>query len=141
MQIYIKPKSSDINLFGGRLLFFSLLRKLYFHYHKALRADSHLFPRLNVLADFIDILFYLKVKDYEQRTKLLAYLKEKGVGAVFHYIPLHTAPAGQKFGRFHGEDKYTTKESERLIRLPMYYGLKNEEIEYAAQCVFDYFNK
>lgn len=86
-------------------------------------------------------MFYLKVKDYEQRTKLLAYLKEKGVGAVFHYIPLHTAPAGQKFGRFHGEDKYTTKESERLIRLPMYYGLKNEEIEYAAQCVFDYFNK
>ena len=84
-------------------------------------------------------MFYIKVKDYAERTKMLAYLKENGVGAVFHYVPLHTAPAGQKFGRFHGEDKYTTKESERIIRLPMYYGMKEEEIQYVIKTIEKYF--
>ncbi|MBQ3431217.1 MAG: dTDP-4-amino-4,6-dideoxygalactose transaminase [Clostridia bacterium] len=84
-------------------------------------------------------MFYIKVKDYEERTKLLAYLKEHEIGAVFHYIPLHSAPAGQKFGRFHGEDKYTTKESERIIRLPMYFGLKDEDICYVAKVLEGYF--
>lgn len=74
-------------------------------------------------------MFYIKAKDIEERTALIAYLKERGILSVFHYIPLHTAPAGQKFGRFHGEDKYTTRESERLARLPMYYGLKEEQVE------------
>lgn len=68
-------------------------------------------------------MFYLKAKDLEERTALISFLKEKDVMAVFHYIPLHTAPAGLEFGRFSGEDKYTTVESERLVRLPMYYGL------------------
>ena len=61
------------------------------------------------------------------RTKLLAYLKERGILSVFHYVPLRSATAGKKFGRFHGEDVYTTKESERLCRLPMYYSLSLEE--------------
>lgn len=74
-------------------------------------------------------MFYLKAKDLEERTRLLAYLKENGILAVFHYIPLHNAPAGQKYGRFHGEDRYTTRESERIVRLPMYYGLKESDIE------------
>jgi TDP-4-keto-6-deoxy-D-glucose transaminase len=73
-------------------------------------------------------MFYIKVKDIEERTKLISYLKENEITAVFHYIPLHTSPAGIKFGRFNGEDKYTTKESQRLLRLPMYYGLKQDEI-------------
>ena len=73
-------------------------------------------------------MFYIKVKDLEERTKLINYLKENEIQAVFHYIPLHTAPAGIKYGRFHGEDKYTTKESERLLRLPMYYELKEEDV-------------
>ncbi len=68
-------------------------------------------------------MFYIKTKDLEERTKLIEFLKNKEISAVFHYIPLHTAPAGQKYGEFRGEDKYTTKESERLLRLPMYYGL------------------
>ena len=85
-------------------------------------------------------MFYIKVKDYEERTKMLAYLKENGVGAVFHYVPLHSAPAGQKFGRFHGEDKYTTKESERIIRLPMFYGLKDEQIIYISEVIKKYFS-
>ena len=74
-------------------------------------------------------MFYLKAKDLEERTRLLAYLKENGILAVFHYIPLHNAPAGQKYGHFHGEDRYTTKESERIVRLPMYYGLKESDVE------------
>lgn len=75
-------------------------------------------------------MFYIKAKDLEERTALLAFLKEKGILSVFHYIPLHSAPAGKKFGRFHGEDIYTTKESERLARLPMYYGLESGQVEY-----------
>jgi len=80
-------------------------------------------------------MFYIKAKDLEERTRVISYMKENGVGCVFHYIPLHSAPAGRKFGRFHGEDEYTTKESERLMRLPMYYGLKSEEIDYVIECL------
>ena len=72
-------------------------------------------------------MYYIKVKDLRVRTKLLAYLKERGILSVFHYVPLPSATAGKKFGRFHGEDVYTTKESERLCRLPMYYSLSLEE--------------
>lgn len=74
-------------------------------------------------------MFYIKTKDLEERTRLINFLRTKGVNAVFHYIPLHRAPAGIKYGEFRGEDVYTTKESERLVRLPMYYGLgKNVEV-------------
>ena len=72
-------------------------------------------------------MFYIKAKDLEERTKLISYLKENGVMAVFHYIPLHTAPAGKKYGEFRGTDKYTTAESERLARLPLYYGLSEQD--------------
>jgi dTDP-4-amino-4,6-dideoxygalactose transaminase len=68
-------------------------------------------------------MFYIKAKDLSERTKLIDYLKENGVLTVFHYIPLHSSPAGIKFGVFNGEDNFTTRESERLLRLPMYYGL------------------
>ena len=80
-------------------------------------------------------MFYIKTADIEERTRLIDYLKENGIHAVFHYIPLHTAPAGKKFGRFHGEDRYTTRESERLLRLPMYYGLTGSEVEYICSHV------
>lgn len=80
-------------------------------------------------------MFYIKAKDLEERTALLRFLKEKDILAVFHYIPLHSAPAGEKFGRFSGEDVYTTKESERLARLPMYYGLKAEQVDYICEQV------
>lgn len=75
-------------------------------------------------------MFYLKCKDLEERTALIQFLNKNNIMAVFHYVPLHTAPAGLKYGRFHGEDKYTTKESERLVRLPLYYGLEREKVEY-----------
>ena len=80
-------------------------------------------------------MFYIKTKDLSERTKLISYLRENGVMAVFHYVPLHTAPAGKKFGRFHGTDKYTTIESERLVRLPLYYGLKTSEVEYVVDLI------
>jgi dTDP-4-amino-4,6-dideoxygalactose transaminase len=78
-------------------------------------------------------MFWIKVGGLDERTRLIDYLKNNGVNSVFHYVPLHSAPAGRKYGRFFGEDRYTTNESERLLRLPMYYGLKPEEIEYIAE--------
>ena len=80
-------------------------------------------------------MYYIKVRDLETRTKLIDYLKERGILSVFHYIPLHSSKAGLKFGRFHGEDIYTTKESERLMRLPMYYSLKMEEAQEVVQAL------
>ena len=84
-------------------------------------------------------MFYIKVKDLDERTHLIDFLKEQGILAVFHYIPLHTAPAGKKFGVFCGEDRYTTKESERLVRLPMYYGLEEEKVVYIANKIKDFY--
>ncbi|MFA5455517.1 MAG: dTDP-4-amino-4,6-dideoxygalactose transaminase [Sulfurimonas sp.] len=86
-------------------------------------------------------MFYLKVKDLEERTKLLEEFKKEDIGAVFHYIPLHSAPAGLKFGRFDSDDKFTTKESERLIRLPMYYGLTNDEINTVCNVIKTFYGK
>lgn len=80
-------------------------------------------------------MFYIKCHDLEERTSLIAHLKDNGIMAVSHYIPLHSAPAGLKYGRFHGEDRYTTSESERLLRLPMYYSLSLDEVEYICENV------
>lgn len=84
-------------------------------------------------------MFYIKARDLEQRTRFISYMKENGVLTVFHYIPLHTSPAGQKFGRFHGEDRYTTRESERLVRLPMYYGLTLDQVDFIGGLVKNFF--
>ena len=108
-------------------------------------------------------MYYLKCRDLNERTQLIDYMKERGVLCVFHYIPLHSAPAGVRFGRFAGEDRYTTKESERLVRLPMYFGLSEDryttkeserlvrlpmyfglsrkETDYVASCVYDFYQK
>lgn len=84
-------------------------------------------------------IFYIKIKNLDERTALLTYLKSFGCYAVFHYVPLHSAPAGHKFSRFHGDDRYTTVESERLIRLPMFYGLKSQEIDYVVGTIREFF--
>lgn len=86
-------------------------------------------------------MFYIKCKDLEERTKLIDFLKQNEIYAVFHYIPLHSAEAGVKYGRFHGEDKYTTKESERLLRLPLYYSLKAEEIDLVVEKIKNFYLK
>lgn len=84
-------------------------------------------------------MFYIKLADIEERTRFISYMKENGVGCVFHYIPLHSAPAGQKFGRFCGEDRYTTRESERLVRLPMYFGLTIEQVDHICGLIEQFF--
>ena len=84
-------------------------------------------------------MFYVKLQNLQERTAFITHMKSKDIGCVFHYIPLHSAPAGLKFGRFDGVDEYTTKESERLARLPMYYGLKEEEVKYVIEAVKDFF--
>ena len=86
-------------------------------------------------------MFYVKTAGIEERTALSAFLKENGIGSAFHYVPLHSAPAGSRFGRFHGEDKYTTNTFERLLRLPMYYGLKQDEVEYVCDKVKEFYGK
>ena len=118
-----------------------------------LASWNHYYERLSKLADAGKIelpvipegcvhnahMFYIKAKDLEERTALISFLKSKDIMAVFHYIPLHTAPAGQKFGRFSGEDEYTTKESERLARLPMFYGLKSEQVDYICDMIEEFY--
>lgn len=83
-------------------------------------------------------MFWLKLHDLEERTAFIQHLKNRGVQAVFHYIPLHSAPAGLKFGVFMGEDEYTTKESERLVRLPLYYGLTQEDCSTVIRAVLEF---
>ena len=84
-------------------------------------------------------MFYIKTKDMEERARLINFMKENDVLSVFHYVPLHSAPAGIKFGRFCGEDKYTTIESERLLRLPMFYQLTEEQVRYIAGKVKEFY--
>lgn len=86
-------------------------------------------------------MFYIKAKDLEERSALIAFLKAAGIHSAFHYIPLHTAPAGKKYGRFSGEDRHTTKESERLLRLPLYYGMKQIDVERVIDAVAAFYKK
>lgn len=84
-------------------------------------------------------MFYLKLKDLQERTAFINFMKAREVQTVFHYVPLHSAPAGLKFGRFYDEDVYTTAESERLVRLPMYYGMEAKHLQTVVQSVIAYF--
>lgn len=86
-------------------------------------------------------MFYIKAKDIEERTRLINYLKENKILSVFHYIPLHSSPAGKRFGRFSGEDKFTTKESERLLRLPLYYGLEHGQVEFIIERIKKFYRE
>lgn len=83
-------------------------------------------------------MYYLKVRDITVRTRLLKYLRERGICCVFHYVPLHSSPAGRRFGRFSGEDIYTTRESERLLRLPMFYNLDMEDVKRITDTIIGY---
>lgn len=85
-------------------------------------------------------MFYIKIKNLEERTKFIKYMRDNDVCCVFHYIPLHSAPAGLRFGRFHGNDEFTTKESERIVRLPIFYKVKEKEKEKVIDCIKKYFS-
>ena len=86
-------------------------------------------------------MYYIKLRDQEQRAALISFLKEREISAVFHYIPLHSAKAGRKFGVFAGEDRYTTRDSERLLRLPLYYEMTGEERAKVIEAVHDFFRQ
>lgn len=112
----------------------------YYHEHLAVLEEKGFIERPYLPEGIVHNahMYYVKVRDLATRSDLIAYLKERGIHCVFHYIPLHSAPAGQKFGRFHGEDVYTTKESERLMRLPMYYSLSMEDVAYVVENILAY---
>jgi dTDP-4-amino-4,6-dideoxygalactose transaminase len=84
-------------------------------------------------------MFYIKTRDLEERTRLIEYLGNNDIKAVFHYVPLHSSIAGKKYGEFVGEDRYTTKESERLLRLPMFNALTDEEVKYVSDKVREFY--
>lgn len=84
-------------------------------------------------------MFYIKVRNIEERTALIQYLKEREILSVFHYVPLHSAEAGETYSQFHGEDRFTTKESERLLRLPLFYKLSEENIGYICKQLHSFF--
>lgn len=84
-------------------------------------------------------MFYIKTRDLAQRTALQAHLRDCGIASAFHYVPLHSSPAGLKYGRFHGEDEFTTRESDRLLRLPLYYGLSRGDVETVVEAVRDFY--
>lgn len=86
-------------------------------------------------------MFYIKVSDLKERTELLSFMKENGALAIFHYIPLHSAKAGKVFSHFYGEDNYTTSESERLLRLPLYYNIQVHEIKKITDLIYTFFNR
>lgn len=86
-------------------------------------------------------MFYIKVKDLKVRTEFIQFMREQEILTVFHYIPLHTAPAGMKFGRFFGDDVYTTKESERLVRLPLYYNMEGKDCETVVNAIKVFFGE
>lgn len=96
-------------------------------------------PFIPDYADHNAHMYYIKTKDLETRGRLIDFMRKHDILTVFHYVPLHSAPAGKKFGRFHGEDKYTTKESERLVRLPMYYHLKEEDREQVVKAIKEFY--
>lgn len=97
------------------------------------------FPSIPVDCRHNAHMFYIKVKDINVRTALLSFLKEHGVSAVFHYVPLHTAPAGVKFSQMVGSDTHTTSESERLIRLPLFFGMKKNQITQVVESIYEFF--
>lgn len=86
-------------------------------------------------------MYYIKLKDLKERTRFIDMMKRNLIVTVFHYVPLHSAPAGLRFGRFNGEDVYTTKESDRLVRLPMYYNMKQEDLDHIIETVYAFFGK
>ena len=85
-------------------------------------------------------MFYIKCRDLETRQAYIRFMREQDILCVFHYVPLHSAPAGLKFGRFHGGDVFTTAESDRLVRLPMYYKMAPEDLKKVIQCTLDFFS-
>jgi dTDP-4-amino-4,6-dideoxygalactose transaminase len=115
------------------------------HYRSGLQtlADSGLLtlPSVPVDCRHNGHIFYVRTRNAEERSALLAHLSKSGIHSIFHYVPLHSATAGQRFGRFHGDDVHTTVESERLVRLPMWYGLQHDQVESVIRSIKNFYGK
>ena len=115
------------------------------YYHEALRPlqDQGLIERPVIPEGCVHNahMYYIKCRDLDERSRFITYMKSRGIQCVFHYIPLHSSPAGKRFGRFYGEDRYTTRESERLVRLPMYYQLPEESLACIVEAVRDFYRR
>lgn len=123
-------------------------------YEDRMKSWNHYYDRLKPLADKgrVDLpyipeyashnahMFYIKTNDLEERTQFIKFMGDKGIYCVFHYVPLHSSPAGRRLGRFHGEDVYTTRESEKIVRLPLYYGLADGEVDEICDWVVRFFD-
>lgn len=113
------------------------------HYYTAFndlqQNDKLLLPIIPAECQQNGHMFYLKCSDIEQRTAFLAHMSKNNILSVFHYIPLHSAPAGSEFGRFHGTNRYTTQDSERLVRLPIWFGMKSETQQAVIKAVREFF--
>lgn len=113
------------------------------HYHEAFMALANEgrieLPFVPMECEHNAHMYYIKTKDIEERSALIRHLNARDIGAVFHYIPLHSAPAGLRYGRFHGTDTYTTKESDRLLRLPMFYRLPREDADRVIEAVYEFY--
>ena len=96
-------------------------------------------PTIPAECDHNAHLFYLKLANQNERQSFINYLKEREILSVFHYIPLHSSPAGQQFGRFVGKDRFTTKESERLVRLPLFYNMQDDECQKVIESTLEFF--
>ena len=135
--LYAQLENADV-IFNDRMNSW----KHYYEGLKELESDGKIsLPYIPEYCSHNAHMFYIKVKNNEERSKLINYLKGKDIETVFHYVPLHSAPAGLKFGSFHGEDRFTTKESERLLRLPMYYKLSSDDIDLVISSIKEFFAK
>ena len=124
---------------------FNKRMKIYDYYHKNL---AHLAAEGKIEQPYVPEecshnahMYYIKLDDYEQRSKMMKHLKENGIASVFHYIPLHSSPAGEKYGVFSGKDEYTTKDSERLLRLPLHFNMTDDDIQTVIQGVISFYEK
>ncbi|MCE0493763.1 dTDP-4-amino-4,6-dideoxygalactose transaminase [Vibrio salinus] len=128
-------KADEINKFRCRVwdLYFKALKPL---------SDRYIIsePHVPIECEHNAHMFYIKVSDLSERTKLIDYLGINGVNAVFHYVPLHSSSAGNKFGRFCGEDRYTTEHSEKLVRLPIWYGITDTQINFIIDLIYKFFD-
>lgn len=104
---------------------------VYHQFFKTIPSSLLDFPIVPEHCEHNAHMYFIKLKDLDQRSEFINHLKMNGISSAFHYIPLHSAPAGEKFGEFYGDDDFTTRESQRLVRLPMYYGMRLKDLELA----------
>ncbi|SFM13085.1 dTDP-4-amino-4,6-dideoxygalactose transaminase [Paenibacillus sp. 1_12] len=133
--LYAQLESAD-KINTARIMTWNLYYKLLSHLEKEGFLELPVIP---LDCEQNAHMFYIKLKNLEIRSQLIEFLKKYDIITSFHYVPLHTSDAGKKFGVFHGEDKYTTAESERLLRLPLYYGLSSEDVEVISDHIVHFF--